>query len=144
MDGEQEGDAVAAGEPAGLRQAVERNAEAVRTGNLAQLMADITPEALADMMRAAPSGLSMANFAQLPEVTGWSTEYRGREGDAEAFSVTFESAAGTATLLSRWRRVVGQWKVVGVQVVAAEAAEGADPAMASAVEQVRGATAGEG
>lgn len=130
-------------EPAGLREVVERNAEAVRTGNLAQLMADITPEALADMMRLAPNGMSMASFAQLPEVSGWSTAYLGRDGDAEMFSVTFESLAGTATLLSRWRQVVGQWKVVGVRVTAAEAREGADPGIAEAAEQVRGLGAGE-
>jgi hypothetical protein len=132
-----------AAEPEGLREVVERNAEAVRTGNLAQLMADITPEALADMMRMAPNGMSMASFAQLPEVTGWSTVYLGRDGDAETFSVTFESAAGTATLLSRWRQVVGLWKVVGVRVVAAEAAAGAAPEIAEAAEQARGLGAGE-
>ena len=37
-------------EPGSVQEAAERNAQAVMTGNLAQLMADITPEALTQMM----------------------------------------------------------------------------------------------
>ena len=37
--------------PEDLRTVVERNAQAVKTGNFMQLMADITPEALAVRLR---------------------------------------------------------------------------------------------
>jgi len=114
-----------------LREAVERNARAVMEGNFAQLMADITPEALAQMMQMAPGGASAASLAQLPSISGYQIEEKGAEGDAHSFEVTFESAAGSATLLATWKPVVGQWKITGVTVVslaptpAAPSAEGA-------------------
>ena len=100
-----------------LRAAVERNAQAVVEGNFAQLMADITPEALAQMMQMAPGTASAASVAQLPSITGFTISEKGVEGEAHSFEVTFDSAAGTATLMTTWAPVVGQWKITGVSVV---------------------------
>src|SRR5690606_41643245 len=77
-------------EPEGLREAVERNAQAVMTGNFNQLMADITPEALAQMMQMAPQG-GPPSMAQLPSITGYTIEPVGPDGDAFVYKVTFTS-----------------------------------------------------
>ena len=104
------------------REAAERNATAVMAGNLAQVMADITPQALQQMMQLGSGG----NLApqSMPSITGYRIDEVGREGDAELFHVTFESPAGTATLATRWEQVMGQWKITEIGLVSAERAEG--------------------
>jgi hypothetical protein len=106
-------------QPATAREAVERNARAVMTGNLTQVMADITPEALAQMMQmgAQAGGLSPA---QMPNIEGYDIAEKGIEGDAEVFHVTFRSSMGTATLSTSWKQIMGQWKLTAVQLVSAE------------------------
>ena len=110
-------------QPATAREAVERNAQAVMSGNLTQIMADITPEALAQMMQmgAQAGGLSPA---QMPNIEGYEVEEMGTEGDAERFHVTFRSSAGTATLGTLWKQIMGQWKLTAVDLVSAEPAGG--------------------
>lgn len=105
-----------------LREAVERNAQAVVAGNFAQLMADITPEALAQMMQMAPQGGGGMNFAQLPNITGYEVQDMGPEGDGHVYHVTFTSDAGRATLSSTWKQVLGQWKITAAGVVSVEPA----------------------
>lgn len=103
------------------REAAERNAAAIMSGNLAQLMADITPEALTQVMQlGAQAGASGLSLTQMPQMTGYTIEERGVEGDAHLFEVTFHSSAGSATLLTRWAPVLGQWKITGVSVVSAQ------------------------
>lgn len=106
-------------QPGTAREAVERSAEAVKTGNLAQLMGDITPEALAQMMQLATSagGLSPAT---MPNIEGYGISDIGPDGDGEVFDVTFRSSAGTATLRATWKLVMGQWKITAVGLVSAE------------------------
>ncbi len=104
---------------ASAREAVERNAQAVMSGNLTQIMADITPEALAQMMQmgAQAGGLSPA---QMPNIEGYEIEEKGADGDAEVFHVTFRSSMGTATLGSSWKQIMGQWKLTAVELISAE------------------------
>lgn len=108
-------------QPATAREAVERNAQAVMSGNLTQIMADITPEALAQMMQMGTQagGLSPT---QMPNIEGYEVAERGAEGDAELFHVTFRSSAGTATLGTSWKQIMGQWKLTAVELVSAEPA----------------------
>lgn len=110
-------------QPATAREAVERNAQAVMSGNLTQVMADITPEALAQMMQmgAQAGGLSPA---QMPNIEGYEVEEKGTEGDADLFHVTFRSSVGTATLGTSWKLIMGQWKLTAVELVSAELAGG--------------------
>lgn len=107
-------------QPSSAREATDRTADAVMTGNLAQVMADLTPEALAQMMTlgSAAGGLSPA---QMPSIEGYEIEDRGAEGDAEVFHITFRSSVGTATLKAAWKQVMGQWKITAVSLVSAEA-----------------------
>jgi len=106
-------------EPEGLREVVERNAQAVMTGNFNQLMADITPEALAKVMQMAPQG-AQPSLTQLPNITGYSIEPIGPDGDAFVYRVTFTSSAGRATAAVTWKQVLGQWKITGLEVISLE------------------------
>jgi len=110
-------------EAGSAREAVERNAQAVMAGNFSQIMADITPEALSQMMQmgAAAGGLSPA---QMPNIEGYEVDELGEDGEAHLFHVTFVSAIGKATLGTSWKQVMGQWKITEVSLVSAEAAPG--------------------
>lgn len=110
-------------QPSTAREAAERNAKAIMEGNLSQLMADITPEVLAQVMAMgaqAPAGLSIT---QMPNIQGYDIAARGQEGEAEVFDVTFRSDVGSATIAASWKQVMGQWKIVNVALVAAELAQ---------------------
>lgn len=98
-------------EPAELREVVERNAEAVMAGNFAQLMADITPDALAKLMQMAPQGTQPA-LTSLPAITGYDVQWIGAVGDGHQYRATFVSAAGTADIVATWKLVLGQWRIV--------------------------------
>ena len=112
--------------PGNAREAMERTARAVVEGNLAQVMADITPDALTQMMQmgAAAGGV---NPAAMPGITGFDVAEAGAEGDTETFHVTFRSEAGSATLAATWKPIMGQWKISAISLVSAEAASAAPP-----------------
>jgi hypothetical protein len=109
-------------EPGTAREAAERNAEAVMSGNLSQIMADITPEALSQLMAmgAAAGGLSPAS---MPNIEGYEVAEIGADGDSHVFHVTFRAAVGTATAAMTWKQVLGQWKITAVSLVPAVPAE---------------------
>lgn len=110
-------------QPSTAREAAERNAKAIMEGNLSQLMADITPEVLAQVMAMgaqAPAGLSIT---QMPNIQAYDIAAKGQEGEAEVFDVTFRSDVGSATIAASWKQVMGQWKIVNVALVSAELAQ---------------------
>ncbi len=110
-------------QPSTAREAAERNAKAIMEGNLSQLMADITPEVLAQVMALgaqAPAGLSIT---QMPNIRGYEIAEKGAEGDTHVFDVTFRSDVGSATIAASWKQVMGQWKIVNVALVSAELAQ---------------------
>ena len=108
--------------PADARAAAERNAEAVMTGNLAQVMADVTPEALQQLMGlGAGGGLTPQS---MPSITGYAIEEQADDAEGDLFHVRFDSEAGSATLAARWKEVMGQWKITEVALV--EAPESGD------------------
>ena len=117
-------------EPGSAREAAERNAKAVMSGNLSQIMADITPEALSQMMQmaSAAGGLSPAS---MPNIEGYAIEELPLEGEAHPFNVTFTAAIGKATLATTWKQVMGQWKITAIALVSAEPAAGTEPATAT-------------
>jgi hypothetical protein len=85
-------------------------------------MADITPEVLSQVMAmgAQAGGLSLT---QMPNIQGYEILDFGTYEDAEVFHVTFRSDAGNATIAASWKQVMGQWKIVSVNLVSAELAE---------------------
>ena len=107
-----------------LRAAVERTAEAVKTGNFAQLMSDITPEAIAQLMQLAPAGGGLS-LMSMPAISGYELQELPPEGDARVWQLAFLSPAGRATLAASWKQVLGQWKITGVRLVSIEPTESA-------------------
>ena len=107
----------------GLQAAVERTAEAVKTGNFAQLMSDVTPEAIAQLMQMAPAGAGQLSITSMPAISGYDITELQMEGEAHVFEVAFHSAIGRATLAGSWKQILGQWKVTGVRLVGIEPAE---------------------
>jgi hypothetical protein len=109
-------------QPTTAREAAIRNAEAIVSGNLAQLMADITPDVLAQVMAmgAEAGGLSPA---QMPNIQGYDLLDFGNVDGADVFHVTFRSDAGNATIAASWKQVMGQWKIVAVSLVSVEPAQ---------------------
>jgi hypothetical protein len=103
--------------------AAERAAEAVASGNLAGLMALITPEALAQVMTMGQEtgGLSLA---QMPQITDYTLHPAGETEDASLYDVTFNSTAGSVALRATWKNVLGQWKIAAIEVLSAQVAEG--------------------
>ena len=105
--------------PGTAREAAERNAKAVMAGNLAQIMGDITPEALTQMMQMAAQAGGMSPAA-MPNIQGYEITELPSEGDGELFHVTFTSPQGHATLAATWKQVMGQWKITAISLVSAE------------------------
>lgn len=106
-------------EPGSAREAVERNAQAVMSGNLAQIMADITPEALAQMMQMGAAAGAMSP-ASMPNIQGYDVTEMPPDGEAQVFHVRFRSSIGHATLSMSWKPVMGQWKITAVALVSVE------------------------
>ena len=104
--------------PATSREAAERNARAVMVGDLAQVMADVTPQALQQLMSLGSGGMSPS---ALPSITGYEVqEQPADEAEGDLFHVRFDSPQGTATIAARWKQVLGQWKITEVSLVQAE------------------------
>jgi hypothetical protein len=107
-----------------VREAAERNARAVMAGDLSQVMADITPEAMAKLMQmgAQAQESGAPNPAAMPSIQSYELELVGEDEEGATYRVTFVSSAGSATLDARWQQVMGQWKIVNVSLVSAQVA----------------------
>ncbi len=102
------------------RDAAERNAQAVMSGNISQVMADITPQALTQMMQmaAANGGVSPAT---MPNIQSYAIEDAGATDDGgQKYRVTFTAAEGNATLTATWRQVLNAWKITAVELESAQ------------------------
>ena len=101
------------------RDACERNAQAVMTGNLPQVMADITPEVLGQMMQMATAAGGMSPTA-MPNIERYEIVEAPSEDDGEVFHVTFFAPQGRVTLGTTWKQLMGQWKVTNIALVSFE------------------------
>lgn len=110
-------------EPGDVRAAVERTARAVMTGNLAQVMADLAPEAMAQLMQLA-SGAQGLSPSQLPSIDGFEVEEDSVSADEARFRVRFRSSVGNVVVATTWRPMLGQWKVAEIGLAGFEPAEG--------------------
>ena len=108
--------------PGTAREAAERNARAVMAGNLSQLMADITPDVLLQMMQLGTGGGLTPQT--MPSITGYELTELGPDGDGDLFHAKFLSSIGTATLSAKWKLVLNQWKIVEIALVGYERIEG--------------------
>jgi hypothetical protein len=61
----------------------------------------------------------------LPSIQSYTLETVSEdEEEGSVFNVTFHSEAGTATLATRWKQIMGQWKIAGVELVSAQVEPG--------------------
>ncbi len=99
----------------GAREAAERLAANVAAGNLALVLADIAPEALAKAMQANPA--AGGGLPALPAIRQWRVEELPTSASGPVFRLSFESELGDAVIDTTWGQVTGQWKVVDFAVV---------------------------
>lgn len=106
------------------REAVERSAQAIVAGNFVQVMADLTTEALTQMLQmATEQGVNAGSAAALggmPGISSYKITETGRDHESETFEVAFEGAQGRATVETTWKQVLGQWKIGAFRVVSLE------------------------
>lgn len=92
-------------------EAAHRHARAAVAGNLAQLMADLTPQALATLMAQGGAGTGF----QQPR--GYELKLHGQEGNDYIFDITYAGPIGDVTLRDRFSRIGDQWKIVEAKIV---------------------------
>ncbi len=90
-----------------VEEAVTRNCQALMTGNIAQIFADMTPEAMAKL--AAAGGGAMAGG--LPQFTSYDIISREQDGDDHLYDAQFHGTQSFG-VKARWREIAGQWKLV--------------------------------
>ncbi len=93
-----------------IDEAVNSYMDAVKMMDLGVLMATLTPEALGKAMAMGggpPAGITNINAEQKSEENG---EY--------VYHLAVEASSGAGTMMTRWKEIDGQWKVVDLgQVV---------------------------
>ena len=103
-----------------IEEAVTRNCQALLTGNIAQIFADMTPEAMAKL--AAQGGGAMSGG--LPQLTSYDIVSRSQEGDDHLYDVRFHGEPSFG-VKARWRELGGQWKLVDFKGYAVDGASDA-------------------
>ena len=90
-----------------IEEAVTRNCQALLTGNIGQIFADMTPEAMAKL--ASAGGGAMAGG--LPQFTSYDIVSRAQDGDDHLYDVQFRGDQSFG-VKARWRDIGGLWKLV--------------------------------
>lgn len=80
-----------------------RHGQAVVDGNMAVLMGDLTPEAMASLGALAGS---------LQGVTAYEIAKHEADGADHIFNITYTAPTGPLTVRSRWREMGDDWKIV--------------------------------
>lgn len=109
-------------EIATARDAAERNARAVMTGDLTRVMADITPEAMAKLMQmgAEAQAAGHPTPTTMPNIDSYEVVDDESDANGSTFHVTFVAPIGRATVKTRWEQLLGEWKLVDIALVSAE------------------------
>jgi hypothetical protein len=88
-----------------IEEAVDKYVNAIKVMDLGTLMATLTPEALGKAMAMGgggpPAGITSIDAKQISEENG---EY--------VYHLSVEAASGAGTMMTRWKEMDGQWKVV--------------------------------
>lgn len=105
-----------------VEEAVTRNCQALLTGNIAQIFADMTPEAMAKLAQLGGGTMTGA----MPALTSYDIISRNQDGADHLYDVRFRGVPSFG-VRGRWREVNGQWKLVdfdGYQFEGTEEASG--------------------
>ncbi len=92
-----------------VEEAVTRNCEALIAGNIAQIFADMTPEAMAKIASAGGGAMG----AGLPQLTSYDIIDRSQDGDDHLYDVQFHGSQNFG-VKARWREIAGMWKLIDV------------------------------
>jgi hypothetical protein len=85
---------------------IQLHADNVVAQNMGEVMKDLTPEALQQVM---------ALMATMPNpVTGSSIVARGQQGEDQVFDVTYSGDSGSVALRDSVRQIDGNWKIVNI------------------------------
>ena len=95
-----------------VEQAVHRFSKAVVTMDIAQLMNDLTPEAMMKLQAAAGAGMAI-------QISDYEVVGHTQDGDDYLYDVKYIGPQSW-TMRARWSKVGPEWKIVDGDVIASE------------------------
>jgi hypothetical protein len=95
---------------ASIDEAVDKYVNAIKSMDLGTLMATLTPEALGKAM-------AMGGGGPPTGITDIKAEKQSEENGEYVYNLSVEAASGAGTMMTRWKEVDGQWKVVDLAQV---------------------------
>ena len=93
-----------------IEDAVKKNCQAVVAGDLANIMADFTADALGNLIANTRSGPGTT-----PALTGFSIENSQVKGGDHVFTVKFAGDEDFTTVAT-WREIGGTWKIADLRI----------------------------
>ncbi len=93
---------------ASAKEAAEQYVKDLQTMNVASLMTAFTPAGMVKAMTVLTQ--LQANGGPKP-ITGYTLGDALTDGEDEVIEITLENAEGQATMITRWKDVLGAWKV---------------------------------
>jgi hypothetical protein len=90
---------------ASIDEAVDKYVNAIKVMDLGTLMATLTPEALGKAM-------AMQGGGPPAGITSITAEKKGEENGEFIYHLAVEASSGAGTMMTRWKEIDGQWKVV--------------------------------
>jgi len=93
-----------------IDEAVDSYVNAIKVMDLGTLMATLTPEALGKAM-------AMGGGGPPSGITNISAEKKSEENGEYVYHLSVEAASGAGTMMTRWKEIDGQWKVVDLAQV---------------------------
>lgn len=95
---------------ADIDEAVDKYVNAIKVMDLGTLMATLTPEALGKAM-------AMGGGGPPSGITDIKAEKQSEENGEYVYNLSVEAASGAGTMMTRWKEIDGQWKVVDLAQV---------------------------
>ena len=88
-----------------IDEAVDAYMNAIKVMDLGVLMAALTPEALGKAM-------AMGGGGPPAGITNINAERKSEENGEYVYHLAVEASSGAGTMMTRWKEIDGQWKVV--------------------------------
>lgn len=94
-----------------VEAAVQRNCEALVSGNFTQILMDLTPQAMAKFTQMAATQMQTG---VPPKLTSYTIVSRATEGDAEVYDVRFHGDVEFG-VKAHWKQIEGLWKIADAE-----------------------------
>jgi uncharacterized membrane protein len=95
---------------ADINEAVDKYIAAIRSMDIATLMATLTPEALGKAM-------SLGGGAPPVNIKDIRAEKQSEEGGEYVYHLVVDADSGGGTMMTRWKEIDGAWKIVDLAQV---------------------------